>query len=204
MFSALIVDSQALLRRGLRQVLMEEFRGVTLGEAGAPDQAVAALELRRWSLVLLGLTPAKTRMEVLRAILQRRSDSRVIILVNRFDAGIHSSLVQSGARGVLGKDAACSDIVEAVRTVLTGRAYVYGSNTGAPPTLAAEDKFGRLSPREKRVLSELAAGKSLTSLAGELHLSVKTISTFKRRILNKLALETTSDLVRFVIDRDQS
>jgi DNA-binding NarL/FixJ family response regulator len=203
-FRVLIVDDHLLVRNGLRQVLAEEYRGVVFGEARTADEALTQVAKHAWDLVVLDIgIPGQDGFYVLQETLQRRPRTRVLMLSIHADPPYAARARQLGACGYLSKDAGRSDLVKAFRNVLAGRAHF---DSSLPHVSAAPAAPGQatLSAREHKVLLAFAAGKRTGEIAAELSLSIKTISTYKRRLLNKLHLTSTADLVHYVIDHQLS
>jgi DNA-binding NarL/FixJ family response regulator len=200
----LIVDDHLLIRSGLKQVLSEEYRGVVLGEARTADEALLQIAKQPWDLVALDISiRGKDGFYVLRQTLLRRPGTRVLMLSIGADPLQAARALQMGAAGYICKDAGRSDLVKAFKNVLAGKRYFdefHSLNSRAHGT----KRNTSLSAREYNVLLALAAGKRSGEIAAELNLSIKTVSTFKRRILDKLHLKSTADLVRYVIENQLS
>ena len=196
----LIVDDHLLVRNGLKQVLDEEFRGFVFGEAATADEALAHVARQPWDLIVLDVgIPGKDGFYVLRETLRQRPRTRVVMLSIYADPLYPARARQMGASGYIYKDAGRSDLVKAFKKVLAGKTHF---DRSLAPNSAAPVSTGRanLSAREYDVLLAFAAGRETGEIAAELSLSAKTVSTYKRRILDKLHLRSTADLVRWVID----
>jgi len=196
----LIVDDHLLVRKGLKQLITEEYRGVVFGEASTAEEALTQIAKQSWSVVILDMgIPGKDDFYVLQETLRRRPAIRVLMISLEFDPFYAVRALQVGAFGYVWKDAGRSDLVKAFRNVLVGKAHFDGSlrpNSAAPTTT----ERSALSAREYKVLLAFARGKRNGEIATELSLSTTTVSTYKRRILNKLHLKSTADLVHYVID----
>jgi len=204
-FRVLIVDDHLLVRNGLKQVLAEEYRSVVFGEARTADEALAHVAKQPWDLVVLDIgIPGKDGFYVLQQTLLLRPATRVLMLSIHADPRYVARARQMGASGYVCKDAGRSDLVKAIQKVRAGKNAFDGSlppHSGAPNSAAPTTTgHASLSAREYKVLLAFAAGKRTGEIAAELSLSVKTVSTYKRRILDKLHLRSTADLVRYVID----
>lgn len=200
MWSILIVDDHLLVRIGLKHVLVEEFRGVVFGEAKSADAALALIAKQPWDLVILDLTlPDKDGFYVLQETLLCRPEARVLVLSEHEGHLCAVRARQLGACGFIGKSAGRSELVKAVKSVLAGREYVDETLSAGPDHAVATDHL-TLSPREYRVMRALTAGRRTREIATELDLSIKTVGTYKRRILNKMRLQSTADLIRYVTD----
>ena len=201
----LIVDDHLLVRNGLKQVLSEEYRGVVFGEARTADEALAQLAKPPWDLVVIDISmPGKDGFYVLQETLLRRPGTRVLMLSIHADPPYAARALQMGASGYVCKDAGRSDLVKAVKNVLAGNRHFDESvrrEVRSPTSVALH---ADLSAQEYKVLLALAAGRRSGEVAAELNLSAKTVSTYKRRVLNKLRVGSTADLVRYVIDNKLS
>lgn len=198
--TVLIVDDQFLVRQGLKQVLSEEFRGIIVGEAQSAGEALAQIKKGPWNLIVLKITlPDKDGFQVLQEIRTSRPATRVLMLSDREDHLHAMRSLKMGAAGYVTKSAGRTELVKTFKNVMEGKQSFAGSilkdsiETGAANHPA-------LSEREHKVLMAFAAGQRVSEIAAELNLSIKTISTYKRRILNKLLLGSTADLVRHVIE----
>ena len=203
-FRVLIVDDHLLVRNGLKQVLTEEYRSITFGEARTADEALAHVSKQPWDLIVLDIgIPGKDGFYVLHEILQRRPRTRVLMLSIHADPLYAVRARQIGALGYVCNDAGRSDLVKAFKNVLAGTAHYDASlppRSAVPPAV----DHASLSAREYKVLLAFAAGKRTGEIAAELNLNIKTVSTYKRRLLDKLRLRSTADLVRYVIDHQLS
>jgi two-component system, NarL family, invasion response regulator UvrY len=186
----LIVADQLLIRLGLKQVLSHQFRDVVFGEAQTAAEALAQIQAQPWHLVILdvSLPDNDDASSVLREVRVRRPQAAVLVLGMHSNSQYAARSLQLGASGYVSKSSGRSDLLKAVSNVLDGKKY-----------FSAE-----LSAQEYKVLRSLAAGKRTSEVAAELNLSAKTVSTYKRRVLNKLGIGSTADLVRYVIDNHLS
>jgi len=198
--SVLIVDDHLLFRQGLKQMLSQEYRGLAFGEAKTSDEAAALLARQPWDLVILDIAiPSKDGFYVLQEIRRRHPYTRVLVLTMHADSEYSLRAQQMGASGYICKNASRADLLRAFKSVLAGKKY-FDDQLSAGTGGKTVPKHADLSTREYRVMLAFAAGKRASEIAGELNLSVKTISTYKRRLLDKLELHSTADLVRYVID----
>jgi DNA-binding NarL/FixJ family response regulator len=198
--SVLVVDDHLLIRYGLKQMLSQEYRGLVFGGARNSDEAAVRLARQPWDLVILAIAlPSNDGFYVLEEIRRRHPSTRVLMLSRHADPQFAVRARQLGASGYVGKNAGRADLLRAVKSVLAGKQYF--RDLPSPGTVAeTASTRAALSTREHGVMLALAAGKSPGEIAAELNLSVKTIATYKGRILNKLALHSTAGLVHYVID----
>lgn len=202
----LIVDDHAVILQGLKRILGDEFAGTTFGEAHDFHQAIDLLRQERWSVVILDIDlPGRSGLDVLRQIKDERLSSSVIVFSMYPEEQFAVRALKAGASGYVAKDCASEQLVEAIRKVSEGGKYV---SAALAERLAAD--LGRerlrvpheiLSDREFEVMRMMAAGKGTTAIAELLSLSVKTVSTYRTRILEKLQFETTSQLIRYAIEQ---
>jgi DNA-binding NarL/FixJ family response regulator len=196
----LIVDDHLLLRQGLKQVLSHEFRDLAFGEAKSSDEAIAQIQLQPWRLVILDIgLPDSDGFVVLQEVRARCPETAVLMLSMHADSLYAARSLRLGAAGYVSKSSGRATLLKAVRTVLEGKQYFSESirrGVGNPKSIALH---ANLSAQECKVLLAVAAGGRTGAIAAELNLSAKTVSTYKRRALNKLGLTSTSDLVRYVI-----
>jgi two-component system, NarL family, invasion response regulator UvrY len=200
----LIVDDHEVVRRGLRQVLAEGFPGARFGEAESSPAAMAALAGQEWDLALLDINiPGRGGLEVLEDI--RRSWPRLPVLVvsayPEEEFAVRS--LRLGAAGYLTKSSASDELLAAARKALAGGKYVssalaekLASIVGGDPS---QEPHAALSSRELQVLRLVASGRTAKEIAAELHLSEKTIATYRARIAEKLGLSTTVEIARYAL-----
>jgi DNA-binding NarL/FixJ family response regulator len=201
----LIADDHAIVRGGLKELLVRELKDVILGEAGDAQQVLAQIEGGVWHLVILDITmPGRSGLDLLADLKQRRPELPVLVLSMHPEDQYGKRVLKAGASGYMNKEAAPEDLVIAIRKILSGGVYV---STAFAEKLASDlsRDDGRpphelLSVREFEVLRMLASGKGTTQIAEELHLGVTTISTYRARILEKMRMASTSELMRYAIN----
>jgi DNA-binding NarL/FixJ family response regulator len=203
--NVLIVDDHAVVRGGLRQVLADTGDFRISGEAATGQEALALVQEGGWDVVLLDIgLPDLNGLEVLKRIKRLRPELPVLIFSMHSEDEFAISALNAGASGYLNKDSPPGQILTAIRTVAGGARYL--SANLADKLLAGLQPGNRqlpheaLSPREMQVLVLLSKGSSLTRIGETLHLSAKTVSTYRARILEKLGLASNADLVRYVLE----
>jgi DNA-binding NarL/FixJ family response regulator len=201
----LIVDDHAILRAGLRQLLAEKFSSATFGEAGNAQQALDLLDNATWDVMLLDMAmPGRGGLDVLSQLKDIQPTTKALVLTMHPVDQYAVRVLKSGAYGYLTKESAPDEIVAAVEKVLAGGKYVTAAL--AEKLMAhlndSVDKkpHEMLSDREYQVLLQLASGKSVKEIGSELSLSVKTISTYRTRIFEKLQFRSNADVVRYARD----
>ena len=204
MIRILIVDDHAILLRGLKEILEREFRDVSIGGAGTAEQALTQLDAENWDLVILDITmPGRSGVDVLRHLKALRPKLPVLVLSMHPEDQYGKRVLKAGASGYMNKESAPEELIKAVRKLLSGGRYV--SPTLAE-TLAVDlgrdddtPAHERLSDREFEVLRKMASGKTVGQIAQELHLSVPTVSTYRARILEKMGMSNTAELIRYAL-----
>ena len=200
MLSVLIVEDHQLVRQGLKQVISQEYRDVVFGEAETAARAADMLAKRAWDLVLLDISlPDQDGFSVLEIARSRRPESRVLMISMHPEQLYGVRARELGASGYVCKSRPRSELLKAVKAVLSGRGYFTVPAT-ADSGPASRPLHEDLSPQEYKVLLALAAGKRPIDIAAEMDVSIKTVSTYKQRVLKKMDLNSTAELVRYAID----
>jgi two-component system invasion response regulator UvrY len=204
MIRILIVDDHAILLRGLKEILEREFRDVSIGGAGTAEQALTQLDAENWDLVILDITmPGRSGVDVLRHLKALRPKLPVLVLSMHPEDQYGKRVLKAGASGYMNKESAPEELIKAVRKLLSGGRYV--SPTLAETLAVDLDRddgtpgHERLSDREFEVLRKIASGKTVGQIAQELHLSVPTVSTYRARILEKMGMSNTAELIRYAL-----
>ncbi len=198
----LITDDHAVLRRGLKQILEDGFGKIQFGDAANAGEAIALVAREHWDLVVLDITmPGRNGLDALKEIKTIKPNMRVLVLSVHSEDQFAVRVLKAGASGFLNKDSAPEELVKAVRKVLGGGRYVSASL--AEKLAMKLDKPGdqlphqTLSDREFQVLRMIGSGRTVSEIAVELSLSVKTVSTYRARILEKMSLHTNAELTRY-------
>jgi two-component system invasion response regulator UvrY len=205
--SVIIVDDHPLVRRGLRETLAAENDMTVVAEAASAEEAVATLASHRCDVLLLDISlPGRSGLDVLREI--RRDFPRTAVLVVTTHDAIQYAVrcLRAGAGGYVAKSAGGDEVVAAVRAVYRSGRYISPDVGSALADLALMGPANRppheqLSDREHEVLRQLAAGRTVSEIASDMSLSVKTVSTYRTRMIEKLGLRTTADLVRYALEQ---
>ena len=193
MIRILIADDHAIVRAGLKQFIADQV-----------DMEVAAVRAAEFDVVLLDISmPDKNGIDTLKTLRHVKPELPVLMLSAYAEDQYAVNLLRAGASGYLNKEAASTQLVGAIRTVVQGRKYVSpslaqiladGVSGDAEKPLHAE-----LSQREFQIFCKLAAGAAVSKIADELNLSVKTVSTYRTRILEKMAMKSNADLTYYAI-----
>lgn len=204
MLQVLLVDDHELIRAGLKQVLHAGLGRMTIGEATNADDALVMVQQQPWNLVITDITlPGRSGLDLLTEFKTIRPALPVLVLSVLSEDEIALRVLKAGAAGFLHKETSGDELVRAVRKVITGGKYVSQSlaeklamQIGNP---VAEEPHKKLSDREYLVMTMIAAGQTLTQISRILSLSIKTISTYRARILQKMHLGTNADLTRYAL-----
>jgi DNA-binding NarL/FixJ family response regulator len=206
MIRVLVVDDHALVRRGVVLILQETPDIVVAGEAASGREALQAIQAGDYDLVLLDVAmPDGGGLEILQRIRALKPGLPVLFLSIYPEKQYAQRALKASAAGYMTKESAPEELIAAVRQVARGGKYItqtlaqqlaaeLGSETSKEP-------HEMLSNREYQVLRLLGAGQSVGEIAAELSLSVKTVSTYRARILQKLGLQTTAELIRYALER---
>jgi two-component system, NarL family, invasion response regulator UvrY len=198
----LIADDHAVVRDGLRQLLADKYTNAIFGEAANTQQALDALDNADWDVMLLDLTmPGRGGLDVLGQARNIQPRTKILVLTMHPADQYAVRVLKAGAAGYLTKESASDEVVAAIEKALAGGTYVTAalaekliSSMSAPEKKLHE----QLSDREFQVLRMIAAGKSVKEMGAELALSVKTISTYRTRVFEKLKFKSNADAVRYV------
>jgi DNA-binding NarL/FixJ family response regulator len=199
----LLVDDHALLRRGLRELLVDELPDARFGEAASGPEALDQVRKSHYDLVILDLSlPGRDGLDVLKEMLVSVPGQLILVLSVRAEEQYATRALRAGAMGYLTKETAPEELSKAVRKVLGGGKYVssllaerLATNLSSPTGPLHES----LSDRELQVLCRLGAGKSVKEIGAGLALSEKTISTYRTRILEKMQMKSNAELVRYTL-----
>jgi len=201
----LIADDHAVVRQGLKQILTDEFPTAMFGEAANAAEVLTQARNQKWDLVLLDISlPDKSGLDVLKELKQAQPKLPTLVLSMHPEDQFAVRVLKAGAAGYLTKETATEKLAEAVRKALSGGTYVSSS---LAETLAHDvsrkldgPPHEMLSDREFEVARLLASGKTVKEIAGVMSLSVKTISTYRTRLLEKLRLRNNAELARYALE----
>lgn len=204
MLKILIADDHTIVRKGLVQILADSPDPIQVDEASDGEEALAKACAGDYDLVLLDISmPGKGGLDVLKELKDRRARLPVLILSMHPEEQYAVRALRSGASGYLTKGSAADELLNAIRKVLSGGRYV-SSSLAERLADSLGDNAERplhesLSNREYQVLRLIGSGKTTTEIAAEVSLSVKTISTFRTRILSKMRMKNNAELARYAI-----
>jgi DNA-binding NarL/FixJ family response regulator len=205
MIRILIADDHAVVRRGLQQILLDEFPFAHFEEVADAEDLIKKVIKEEWDVVLSDLSmPGTSGLDALNQLKQLRPKLPVLILSVYPEDQYAIRVLKAGAAGYLNKDTAPDELVNAVHKVLSGKKYITPS-IAEKLASAFDNTSGKLlhenlSDREFEVLKLLAAGKAVSDIAEMFHLSVTTISTYRARVMTKLNLKTNADLTQYALE----
>jgi two-component system invasion response regulator UvrY len=205
LIKVLIADDHAVVRRGLRQILEDEVDMEVAGEAQNAQEALDLVSKKKCDVLVLDIEmPGRSGFDVLIDLKKRRPKLPVLVLSIHPEEQFAVRVLRVGAMGYLSKESAPEELVKAIRRVHSGRKYLSASIADELASEldkgTAEALHSTLSNREFEVLLMIAAGKTVSQIAKELSLSVKTISTNRARILTKMRMKTNAELTRYAIE----
>jgi two-component system response regulator NreC len=200
-----LADDHAVVRSGLRLLLDQAGGFHVVAEAGDADAALRSVLGHKPDVLVLDLNmPGEpTSLEAIPQVAERSPGTRVVILTMQEDPSFARHALQAGAAGYVLKEAADTELVEAVRRVAAGETYLnprLGAALASAPS-AAQGRPDDLTAREVDVLRLIALGHTNTEIAGQLYLSVRTVESHRARIVQKLRLNTRAELVRYALER---
>jgi len=204
MIKVLIADDHAIVREGLKQILAETSEMTVVGEATNGQQVLDFMNKEEFDFLLLDIAmPGRGGMDTLKQVKRERPKLSVLVLSMYPEEQYAIRALKAGASGYLTKDSAPEELISAIKKVASGGKYVSSSlaeklvfdlekSTGEQP-------LKKLSDREYQVMLMIASGKTVKEIADELLLSVKTISTYRVRVLEKLAMKNNAEIMHYVI-----
>ena len=204
MLRVIITDDHPVVLKGLKEIISEHFDDVIIDVSSQGYELLSKISNNDYDIVLLDISlPDINGLEVLKEIKKRKRNLPVLILSMYPEENYAARALKGGAQGYLTKASASDELVLAVRKILSGKKYIspafaekmmldFESDTEKPP-------HEKLSDRELQVLRMIGEGKAVKEIAGELHLSTNTIRTFRTRILEKIGVKGTSELIHYAI-----
>lgn len=201
----LIADDHAVIRKGLKQILLEAFPDALISEAVDAEEVTAKTITETWDIVITDLSmPGRSGLDVAQDIKQNFPKLPVLILSIHPEEQYAIRALKSGASGYISKDAATEELVAAVKRLLAGKKYISSEIADKLATGVGIDQHitphELLSNREYEIFILLAQGKQVSEIAEQLHLGVTTISTYRNRLLTKMRLKNNTDLIRYALD----
>ncbi len=204
MIRILIADDHAIVRQGLRQILGEASGKYVVGEADNANDAIRKVREEHWDIVLLDINlPGKNGIDALKQIKGERPDTRVLVFSFHTEDSFALRALRNGASGYITKSSPPEQLLSAIARVLRGGKYITQAVAEKLANVFDTDfdrpAHERLTDREFQIFNLLAAGRTVSEIAAELSLSVKTISTHRAKILNKLDLRNNAELMHYSV-----
>ena len=199
----LLTDDHAVVRRGVKQILAEAFPKAVFGEARTAHEALEHIWRETWDVVVLDLTlPGRGGLEVLREVRKSRPRLPVLVLSMHPENEFAIRVLKRGASGYVTKGSAPEELVGAVRKVLAGGRFIsdaLAERLAADLAMEGTNPREALSDREFQVLRLIGMGKTVGEIGKELALSVKTVSTYRTRVLQKIGLRNNAEVMRYAM-----
>jgi len=200
----LIGDDHAVFRRGLKETLSEAFPKTVFGEARTAQETFELAQRQNWDVIILDISmPGRSGLDILEDLKRSRPRIPILLLTMHPEQQFARRALKAGAAGYLTKDSVPEELKEAIKRIVAGGRYVSAT---LAETLAVDLRRGAdlplhelLSDREFQVLRMIASGKTVKEVADELSLSVKTVSTYRSRILEKTGMKTNAELIRYAL-----
>jgi two-component system invasion response regulator UvrY len=204
MKNVLLIDDHALLRRGIKSILRDNYPGIDVSEAGTSSQAEEILEKEKWDMIILDINlPGRGGLDLLKDIKKRDHKIPVLLLSMYPECQFAVRGFRAGAAGYLCKDSAPEDLIAAINRIKGGTYFISPSAVkflteclNESPDVSPHQK---LSDREYQIFLMIASGKTVSKIAEELSLSVKTISTVRTHILEKMNLKNNTEIICYAI-----
>ncbi len=204
MIRIVIADDHAILREGLKQIVAHAEGIVVVAEAADGLEVMQCVRECDFDVLLLDLSmPGRSGLEVIKLVKSERPSLSILVLSMHQELQYAVRAIRSGARGYMTKETAPAQLVQAIRKIAAGRAFV-SPEVAEQLALHAQTDPGvlpheHLSSREFEVMRLLTSGATVTNIAAQIHLSVKTVSTHKANLMQKMGLQNHSDLLRYAI-----
>lgn len=207
MLRILIADDHAVVRKGLKQILLEEYPSAVVAEAEDAEGLVTQVISNEWNLVICDMNmPGRSGLDALSQLKQIAPNLPVLIMSMYPEDQYALRVLKAGAAGYLGKDTIHENVVRAVQTIQLGKKFI-------TPSIAEKlaDAFGEnsskpahelLSDREFDVFKLIAGGKSVSDIAAQLSLSTTTVSTYRSRIMEKMNTKSNAELTRYALEKN--
>jgi DNA-binding NarL/FixJ family response regulator len=206
MLKVLIADDHAIVRKGLKQILLEEYPSALIKEVGDAEGLLAEVTRDNWSVVVCDMSmPGRSGLDALTQIKQIAPQVPVLIMSMYPEDQYALRVLKAGASGYIGKETIHEDIIRAIQTVSLGKKFITPTIAEKLANALGEDHalqpHESLSDREFDVFKLLASGKAVSEIATQLSLSATTVSTYRSRIMEKMNMRTNAELTRYAIEK---
>ncbi len=205
MTNVLLVDDHTIVRKGLKQILDETEDIVVLSEASNGQEAIEEVDRNSFDVIVLDISmPGMSGLDVIKQLKTVAPALNVLVLSMHPEEQYAIRSLKAGAAGYLTKDKAPEELITAIRRVATGARYISSTLAERLASIlnngAAKAPHETLSDREYQILCLIGAGVTVRQIADQLSLSIKTVSTYRTRLLRKMNLETNAELMRYTLD----
>lgn len=206
MLKILIADDHAVVRKGLKQILLEEYPSAQIGEVADAESLLSEIIKDDWNIVITDMNmPGRSGLDALSQIKQIAPQLPVLIMSMYPEDQYALRVLKAGASGYLGKDNIHDDIIKAIQSVQLGKKFITPTVAEKLANALGEDNnlqpHEGLSDREFEVLKLLASGKAVSDIASQLSLSATTVSTYRSRIMEKMNMRTNAELTRYALEK---
>lgn len=205
MITIIIADDHAIVRQGLKKMLAEESDMRVVAEAASADETVRLVRTHRCNVILLDVTmPGKSGLDIIKDLKQIAPSAHILVLSMHPEAQFALRVLRAGGAGYLTKESAPEELVRAIRKVAAGGKYVSSTLAELLATLTEAEvekmPHERLSEREFQIMRMIVQGKTVSEIAHELSLSIKTVSTYRGRVLDKMNVRSNAELARYAVE----
>lgn len=202
----LIADDHAIVRKGLRLLLLEAYPSAEIGEAGDAETLINKIIQQSWDVVICDISmPGRSGLDALSQIKQIAPKLPVLIMSMYPEDQYALRVLKAGAAGYLGKETIHDDIIKAIQTVELGKKFITSTVAEKLAKAFQDDSddqlHEKLSDREFDVFKMLASGKAVSEIANQFSLSVTTVSTYRSRVLEKMSMKSNADLTRYALEK---
>jgi len=203
----LLADDHAVVRQGLKLILADHFKKAVFGQARNATEALFRIAKEHWDVLVLDITmPGRSGLEILQDVKRLRPKLPVLVLSMHPEDQFAVRMLKAGAGGYMTKESADEELVGAIQKVVSGGRYISPSLAERMASYLSVDvqkaPHERLSDREFQVLRMIASGKTVSQIGRELSLSVKTISTYRARVLEKMDMKNSAELTHYAVQHN--
>ena len=203
----LIADDQIIIREGLKQILSRMPEVELVDEAGNGQEVMSKVKKMKYDIIVLDISmPGRSGLEVLKELKQKKPNSAVLVLSIHPEEHYAVRVLKAGAAGYINKSSASDELVQAIKTVVAGGKYITNETAEKLVKEIKEDSIKlsheKLSDREYQVMCMIASGKTVKEISEYLCLSIKTVSTYRTRILDKMKMKNNSEITFYAIKKE--
>ena len=205
MIRILIADDHAVVRKGLKQIIIDEFPSATIIEVSDVESLIMQVIKENWDVIICDISmPGRSGVDALEQVKQIKPEIPVLMMSMHHEDQYALRVLKAGASGYLNKSSVHDELIKAIHTVRIGRKYITPSIAeklaGALNAPTGKHLHETLSNREFEILKMIASGKSISDIAVQLSLSATTVSTYRSRILEKMSMKSNADITRYALE----